>query len=316
MEARDKEVETEREVRLRDNSELSNLLATSRSMSDADLDNYGYLYASDGTLMGKYGASEEVRTIKASSLKFALRVKNGDFGSDVTGKSFLHGHWSYKAQYALGEPILHADFVNIRTAMAIALGGSAATARDQARYFFWVYYNRYKDEGFKGFSASTTYKKKKPNYYMFEYMLCKDEYSGPATLKGKKVKNYYNYAIVNNDSNKVGVEVWSEILERMRSLDENNPYKGFRNKGNIKDLNGDNGAGKMWDLARMYMFLTDEGKVDGSLIQRVENGSETQFLFNLKGIEAFFDENPQYDYSQAPKLDQYTGDFLTPIKKD
>lgn len=69
-------------------------------------------------------------------------------------------------------------------------------------------------------------------------------------------------------------------------------------------------------LARMYMFLTDEGKVNGEFIKRVENGSGTQFLFNLKGIEAFFDKNSQYDYQKAPELNRETGSFLTPIKQD
>jgi RHS repeat-associated protein len=283
--------------------------ASNSPISGVDLDGLEYLYASDGSFIGKYGDNTNVIIVQEDVAREAAHVIQNPGKYPLYESMFFDGPWGYTAQYSEGNPISHDDFVNIRTATAIALGGSAASERTQAREFFWVYYNRFKESGISGFNASTTYKKKKPNYYMFEYMLGREEYSGPSNIAGKSAQDYYEYAITMNPANKAGSDVWSEIIAKMRNLDANNPYEGFKNKGNIGDLNGDNGSGKMWDMSRMYLHLKENGSIDGSLIERTGSGKGTQYLFNLDGIEQFFKENTQYNYQEAPRINEETGDF-------
>lgn len=162
----------------------------------------------------------------------------------------------------------------------------------------WMYYARIKEKkGVDGLNGSTAYRKEKPMYKVWLYMLG-DKSHAKSNLP-QKVEHFKGYLTVEDYCTKNGyvktksasrADYTRQLVDEMYECPHENPYKGWKGQGNIEDFNNEKINDLYWKRTRAYYWLQESGKVSNIYVEVMKAGANTQFIFDGDKIKAYWDK--------------------------
>ncbi len=190
----------------------------------------------------------------------------------------------------------------------------AEAVAGQEEKIAWIYLNLIeKNEGEAGLSRSAAYTHKSDNYKISMTALGDTQYSNDKPkdkwLIDTKSKTIQDYIDNNSFAQKIAVprtERIKELVEKVTNSADN-PYAGWTGQGNLDDFNNKSNGDIYWKRARAYYWLQEKGQVAESLVEVLEAGANTQFIFNGDKIEEYFRDNPDKMPKDVPSYERKHG---------
>jgi|GEM_PF-2979246 len=246
--------------------------------------------------------------------------------ADILKHSEHTANWMLKARIIEKMPKLTLTTKELTDISATVIGesGHGDLSTDQQVKIGWVYYNRIAKSGFKeGMSGSYAYNRSHPNRHKdvlptvdvmaVMVFLGDNTYSNKSAEGAFGVKNISELIKVKDTYTQGYLQKGKELNDLLTSEFSDpfkNPVPGFRNQGYHGDFNRKDA---MWNMARAYYWLQEDGKVAKGfattfVLKLRTDGAEnkTTFIFNLEEIEKYFKKNPDQLPKNVPLYDPQT----------
>ncbi|GAB5416635.1 MAG: hypothetical protein Crog4KO_21230 [Crocinitomicaceae bacterium] len=181
----------------------------------------------------------------------------------------------------------------------------------------WIYFSRITDKGWtKAMNGSAALKNKDPNFRLWMYYQgFGDEYKDYNYMGAGKLSKYVkSNGWFTGKIEPRGKAYMAFMDKTVLSDNPKNKYQNWHGQGFWGDINRNpsDGKGDQWYMARQYYLLQVEGKVSERLVVMLEelNGDgqikdQTSFIFNVKAIEKYFNDNPN-QLPKPEKVKKYT----------
>lgn len=182
----------------------------------------------------------------------------------------------------------------------------AETYPGQENDIAWIYYNLVKAaNGEAGLKKSTAYRLTEDNYKIAMILLGDKTYSSDKPKEKWILKDKHDTLQDYIDKNEYVAKFAKpratdtlKIIEAVIKDPSKNPYAGWVGQGNVDDFNRNDDT---WKLPRAYYWLQESGEVKDKLVKVLEQGKNTQFVFDRNAIEKYFKANPKKKSNVVPK---------------
>lgn len=188
-----------------------------------------------------------------------------------------------------------------RKIAAVVLAEAWPGQEEAIRWIYWNNVNLLGEE--EGLLKSSAYKRKSPWFQCWLHLLGDNSYSdyplpNNDMFQGRTVGDYCQTHYFQNDGLVRAKDALLSVQE-MFEPDVQNPYPGWIGQGNIGDFNHDEAY---WKRSRQYFWLQESGQVDEKMVELLEAGKFTQFVFDGNGIRDFALEHPELFPNEVPEF--------------